>query len=76
MKKTIQLILLIGLLFNLSQNAESQQKKGQPKNTQPKVLTAEQIAKKYLPSVVLIVCDDGKGTISQGSGFFVRPGQS
>jgi S1-C subfamily serine protease len=79
MQKTIKIILLVGLLFNLVQQAESQQKKRQTKNSQSKTvqtknLTAEQIAKKYLQSVVLIVCDDGKGNYSQGSGFFIRQG--
>ena len=79
MKKTIKIILLFGLLFNFVQQAESQSKKRQVKKTQtksviPKNLTAEEIAKKFLPSVVLIVCDDGKGKISQGSGFFIRQG--
>ncbi len=79
MQRIIKIILLLGLLFNLVQQAESQQKKRQTKNSQSKTvqtknLTAEQIAKKYLPSVVLIVCDDGKGNYSQGSGFFIRQG--
>ena len=34
-------------------------------------LTAEQIAQKFLPGVALIICDDGKGNYSQGSGFFI-----
>ncbi len=38
------------------------------------VLSAEQIAKQYLSGVTLIVCEDGKGNYSQGSGFFVAPG--
>lgn len=28
-----------------------------------------------MQSVVLVVCDDGKGNVSQGSGFFVRTGE-
>jgi S1-C subfamily serine protease len=38
------------------------------------VLTAEQIAQRFLPGVALIICDDGKGNYSQGSGFFIAPG--
>lgn len=69
MRKIIQIILFVGLLLNLAQQAESQQK-----NVPTKILTAEQIAEKYLPSVVLIICDDDKGNFSQGSGFFIREG--
>src|SRR3989442_14847517 len=39
------------------------------------VLTAEEIAKKILPSVVLIACEDDRGNKSIGSGFFVRSGR-
>ncbi len=37
-------------------------------------LSAQEIARRTLPAVVLLVCDDGKSQTSQGSGFFVRPG--
>src|SRR5687767_10248306 len=77
MEKIIYFILSIGLLLNLAQQGEGQQRKRQTKNVQSKrvqskIFTAEQIAEKYLPSVVLIVCDDGKGNFSQGSGFFIK----
>lgn len=39
----------------------------------PVELSAQQIARRALPAVPLLICDDGKN-ISQGSGFFVRPG--
>jgi S1-C subfamily serine protease len=74
MRKIINLTLLFFLLGTLVQQAESQTKKRSIKTDEPKKLTAEQIAKKYLPSVVLIVCDDGAGSYSQGSGFFVKEG--
>lgn len=37
------------------------------------ILSAQQIAARTLPSVVLIVCDNGSNA-SLGSGFFIRPG--
>ena len=79
MKKTVKMLLLFVLLSDLTQNAESQIRKSQPqkgqnKNSQAQNLTAEQIAERFLPAVVLIVCDDGAGSISQGSGFFVNQG--
>jgi S1-C subfamily serine protease len=74
MQKIINFTLLFCLLFALAQQVESQSKKRPTKIDEPKNLTAEQIAKKYLPSVVLIVCDDGQGAYSQGSGFFIREG--
>jgi S1-C subfamily serine protease len=74
MRKIINLTLLFFLIGTLAQQAESQTKKRSIKTDEPKNLTAEQIAKKYLPSVVLIVCDDGAGSYSQGSGFFVKEG--
>ncbi|MBX3297115.1 MAG: trypsin-like peptidase domain-containing protein [Acidobacteria bacterium] len=46
-----------------------------PRVTQSKakpVLSAQKIAERFLPSVVLIVCDDGKGKVSLGSGFFIE----
>ncbi|MFM9903679.1 MAG: S1C family serine protease [Pyrinomonadaceae bacterium] len=80
MERTIKIALLFGLLFNLPclearAQTNRQTKKPSTKPVKSNDLTAEQIAKKYLPSVVLVVCDDGKGAISQGSGFFVRPGE-
>jgi tetratricopeptide (TPR) repeat protein/S1-C subfamily serine protease len=36
-------------------------------------LSAREIARNSLPSVVLIICDDGND-IALGSGFFIRPG--
>lgn len=77
LKKIAYLVVLVGLFLTFAHQAEGQQKKSQTKKTQnktvqPKTLTAEQIAKKFLPAVVLIVCDNGKGSFSQGSGFFIR----
>ena len=78
MKRTfIRLFLLItflstATLFSYSQGIGSGG--GIGKSQVKPVLSAEQIAKQYLPGVTLIICDDGKGNYSQGSGFFVAPG--
>lgn len=83
MKKLIQPIFLILLLLNATQLANSQIGSGMgigsgvgTGNSSPikPVFTAEQIAKKFLPGVALIVCEDGKGNVSQGSGYFISPG--
>jgi S1-C subfamily serine protease len=75
MERTIRIILLLGLIFNLAALSAAQQKKRPTNSSQRKtVLTPEQIAQKFLPSVVLIVCDDGKGNYSQGSGFYIDRG--
>ncbi|MGH9947230.1 MAG: S1C family serine protease [Pyrinomonadaceae bacterium] len=74
MKTLVLLGISIGLSLTFPLDVMSQ-KRGQPmKSPQTKVLTAEEIAKRFLPSVVLIVCDNGKGRVSQGSGFFVGKG--
>lgn len=75
MKKIIQSVFLFVILLNITQSAQSQGMGvgSRPTETKP-ILTAEQIAKNFLPGVVLIVCEDGKGNVSQGSGFFISPG--
>ena len=60
-------VVLIASLCVLSQGKSVSKGK-----SQSKPLSAQEIAKRFLPSVVLIVCDDGKGRLSQGSGFFVK----
>src|SRR5262249_26005049 len=42
-------------------------------NAAPHALSPQEIARRTMPSVVLIICDDGEKEI-QGSGFFVRQG--
>lgn len=77
MRETIRFYLLFVLLLTLTFKASGQSKKpqtGKNKSAQSTNLTAEQIAERYLPSVVLIVCDDGKEKSSQGSGFFIKQG--
>ncbi len=81
--KTIATVIF-GLAICLCANAQS----GVTQSTPPKgvlsaedleeyldpiELSAQQIARRALPAVPLIICDDGKN-VSQGSGFFVRPG--
>src|SRR5258708_31605808 len=41
-------------------------------DSKPIGLSAEQIAKRILPSVLLVVCEDGNGNVSLASGFFVN----
>ncbi len=70
MQRVTRFIFLVVLLSAITQSVQSQ---GKIAPIKP-VLTAEQIAERFLPGVALIVCDDGKGKYSQGSGFFIAPG--
>ncbi len=63
-------LVILCLVFNFAANA--QERRGGP-GPVTSVLSAEQIARQTLPSVVLIVCEDGKGDSSLASGFFVTP---
>ena len=76
MSRILTTILVCGFAIVLTNRVEGQSKTGAakklPPNSSAKNFTAEQIAKTYLPSVVLIVCDNGKGKVSQGSGFFIQ----
>ena len=62
------LALILCLIFPFAANA--QERRPGPTTS---ALSAEQIARQSLPSVVLIVCDNGAGDTSLGSGFFVTP---
>lgn len=67
-----RLLVILIVSFFLFDTGFAQRK---PRVTQPKtkpVLSAQKIAERFLPSVVLIVCDDGKGKVSLGSGFFIE----
>ncbi len=64
------LILVTGVFLFDTGFAQRKPRVSQPK-TKP-VLSAQKIAEQFLPSVVLIVCDDGKGKVSLGSGFFIE----
>lgn len=67
-----RLLVIFVVCFFLFDTGFAQRK---PRVTQPKskpVLSAQKIAERFLPSVVLIVCDDGKGKVSLGSGFFIE----
>lgn len=75
MRGLSKIILLTGLLFILGNAGFSQLKKPSAATPRTKEYSAREIAEKFLPSVVLIVCDDGKGTVSQGSGFFLADGK-
>jgi S1-C subfamily serine protease len=62
------LALILCLICPFAANA--QERRSGPTTS---ALSAEQIARQSLPSVVLIVCDNGAGDTSLGSGFFVTP---
>jgi len=64
------LILVTGVFLFDTGFAQRKSRVSQPK-AKP-VLSAQKIAERFLPSVVLIVCDDGKGKVSLGSGFFIE----
>lgn len=78
MKKTAQILFVCVLTFLIAQSVQSQTRttNGNVNKSVPikPSLTAEQIAQRFLPGVALIICDDGKGNFSQGSGFFIAPG--
>jgi hypothetical protein len=59
--------VILCLIFNFAANAQERRSRPGPTSE----LSAQQIALQSLPSVVLIVCDDGEGDTSLASGFFV-----
>jgi S1-C subfamily serine protease len=59
----------------ISSNTTNAQRRTTGTGKKPSALNAEEIARKLLPSVVLIVCEDGRGNTSIGSGFFVATGR-
>lgn len=80
MQRVTRLVFLMILVSAITQSMLSQDilSSGRDVNvktapTKP-VLTAEQIAQRFLPGVALIICDDGKGNYSQGSGIFIGDG--
>lgn len=75
MRGLTRTVLITGLLFILGNSCFGQPKKSSAATPNTKAFSAREIAEKFLPSVVLIVCDDGKGTVSQGSGFFLADGK-
>lgn len=70
-KSAFNAFVLVGLLFSFGIFAFSQTTKKAPQNAARKALSAQEIATRFLPSVVMIICEDGKGKTSQGSGFFI-----
>jgi hypothetical protein len=58
---------ILCLIFNFAANAQE----GRSGLGSTSELSAQQIALQSLPSVVLIVCEDGEGGTSLASGFFV-----
>jgi S1-C subfamily serine protease len=68
---TISFMIAVLITLAASITANSQRRRSAPSGP-ANPASAEEIAKKILPSVVLIVCEDGKGNKSIGSGFFVR----
>lgn len=75
--KTNRLFLFFSFLILLSGGAEAQKTKPVVSVPTPQVkeLSAKEIARKALPAVVLLICDDSatEGVV-QGSGFFIKPG--
>lgn len=75
--KTNHLFLFFSLVILLSGGAEAQKPKPVATIPTPQVkeLSAKEIARKALPAVVLLICDDPttEGVV-QGSGFFIKPG--
>jgi hypothetical protein len=62
--------VILCLIFDFAANAQERRVRPGPITG---ALSAQQIAQQTLPSVVLIVCDDGEGDTSLASGFFVSP---
>lgn len=65
------LILLGCFLLSSGHQAGSRHRDAQ---TRSRPVTAREIAREYLPGVVLINCNDAKGHEKLGSGFFVDEG--
>ena len=73
--KALSRLLAAGVFLTFPIVALSQVSRARPRGAQTKhSLTAEDIARKYLPWVVLITCDDAKGDTIQASGFFISRG--
>jgi hypothetical protein len=67
--------IVAALSILVTTNTTNSQRRTATRAKKPPALDAEQIAKKILPSVVLIECEDGRGNTSIGSGFFVATGR-
>lgn len=69
-------LLVVGSLFSSNVFAQNRKatRSGSVSSINIKKLSAKEIAMRVLPSVVLVVCDDGKGRTSLGSGFYVTDG--
>jgi len=67
--------LIVAQLLCVTGATPAQRKQPTRKNpSQERSLSGQDLARRILPAVVLIDCDDGKGNHSLGSGFFVAPG--
>jgi hypothetical protein len=69
--KRVKLLSLLAIVITLGPQALSQNRRTREPST-PRDLPATEIARRVLPSVVLLTCDNRKET-SQGSGVFVAP---
>lgn len=69
-------LVIVGFLITVPHSVFNQEvgSVGKGKHKVDSVLSAQEIAQRFLPGVTLIICDDGKGNYSQGSGFFIAPG--
>lgn len=69
-------LIALSSLCVLNASAQGSPKAKPPASSathQTRIMSAEDIARDYLPGVVTLLCEDGANA-SQGSGFFVRPG--
>lgn len=68
---SISTLLLISLSLVSSQTGNSQIRAKQRRPSSQPSLTAREIARRTMPSVVLILTRVGRNSVAQGSGFFV-----
>jgi Trypsin-like serine proteases, typically periplasmic, contain C-terminal PDZ domain len=72
MNRLLTLLIFAVIVFSCF-DATSAQQDGRRVVSRERRLSAIDIARRVLPAVSLIVCDDGEN-VSQGSGFFIGPG--
>lgn len=71
-QRVVVAVLLLAVALPGQSQISRRSKQAQQKRHQAKVrLTAEDVARLYLPAVVLIIGEDANGDIVQGSGFFI-----
>jgi serine protease Do len=73
MNRLLGLLICAAILFSCMQSGILAQQNRNDSGARQGRLSAREIARRVLPAVSLIECDDGED-VSQGSGFFVGPG--